>query len=174
MGRKVDRHLLRFRYRWPNRRPVRYRRRKTLKRSEPIRVGWDNTWDNGVNYGWAMPQLYLEAGYGDLSVKAGHFYTIIGYEVVQATGNFFYSHAYTFNNSEPFTHTGILATYNLSDDVTFYGGWTEGWDSGFDDNGDNFLGGISVNLTDDFTVIYATTIGRFGSARVQRQCARVT
>ncbi len=127
-------------------------------------VGWDNTWDNGV-YGWAMPQLYVEAGYGDLSVKMGHFYTIIGYEVVQATGNFFYSHAYTFNYSEPFTHTGILATYNLSDDVTLYGGWTEGWDSGFDDNGDNFLGGISVNLTDDFSVIYATTAGRFGSAK---------
>jgi hypothetical protein len=59
--------------------------------------GWDNDWDNGSQYGWAMPQLYLEAGYGDLSVKAGHFYTIIGHEVVPAPENFFYSHAYTFN-----------------------------------------------------------------------------
>ena len=74
----------------------------------------------------AIPQLYVEAGYGDLSVKAGHFYTIIGYEVVQATGNFFYSHAYTFNFSEPFTHTGVLATYNASDDVTDLG-WLHAW-----------------------------------------------
>ena len=44
--------------------------------------GWDNGWDNGANYGFAMPQLYGEVGYGDLSVKVGHFYTIIGYEVV--------------------------------------------------------------------------------------------
>ncbi|MCG8651371.1 MAG: porin, partial [Pirellulales bacterium] len=58
--------------------------------------GWDNSWDNGGDDGHALPQLYLEAGYGDLSVKIGHFYTIIGYEVVGAPGNFFYSHAYTF------------------------------------------------------------------------------
>lgn len=127
--------------------------------------GWDNDWDNGPDYGHAIPQLYVEAGYGDLSVKVGHFYTIIGWEVVQATGNFFYSHAYTMYNSEPFTHTGALATYNASDDVTFWGGYTFGWDSGFDNNGDSFLGGASVAVSDDVTLIYATTFGRFGEAR---------
>ena len=121
---------------------------------------WDNDWDNG-EYGHALPQAYVEAGYGDLSVKVGHFYTIIGWEVVPATGNFFYSHAYTFNNSEPFTHTGALATYNASDDLTVWGGYTMGWDSGFEDNGDNFLGGISMGLTDDLTLTYATSIGVF-------------
>jgi len=126
--------------------------------------GWDNDWDNG-EFGHAIPQAYVEAGYGDLSVKLGHFYTIIGWEVVPATGNFFYSHAYTFNYSEPFTHTGALATYNMSDDVTVYGGYTLGWDSGFDDNGDNYLGGISLGLTDKLNLIYATTIGRFGEDR---------
>jgi hypothetical protein len=127
--------------------------------------GWDNSWDNGGEYGHAIPQLYMEAGYGDLSVKIGHFYTIIGFEVVQATGNFFYSHAYTFNFSEPFTHTGVLATYQASDDVTVWGGYTFGWDSGFDDNGDSFLGGISMGLTDDLTLTYATIGGRFGENR---------
>ena len=123
--------------------------------------GWDNQWDNGSQYGAAMPQLYVEAGYGDLSVKAGHFYTIIGYEVVQATGNFFYSHAYTFNFSEPLTHTGALAQYTPNEDVTVWGGYSFGWDSGFDDNGDAFLGGISASLTDDLTLTYATIGGRF-------------
>jgi hypothetical protein len=127
--------------------------------------GWDNGWDNGADYGFAMPQLYGEVGYGDLSVKVGHFYTTIGYEVVQATGNFLYSHAYTMYNSEPFTHTGALATYNLSEHVTLYGGWTMGWDSGFDDNGDNFLGGVSLNVTDDLTVTYMVAAGRFGEDR---------
>lgn len=124
---------------------------------------WDNGFDNGGanGYGHAIPQLYAEVGYGDLSVKMGHFYTIIGWEVVQATGNFFYSHAYTFNNSEPFTHTGALATYNASDDVTIYGGYVLGWDSGFEDNGDAFLGGISASLTDNLTLTYATTFGVF-------------
>ncbi len=127
--------------------------------------GWDNNWDNGPDdsgYGHAIPQAYFEAGYGDLSVKLGHFYTIIGYEVVQATGNFFYSHAYTFNYSEPFTHSGALATYKVTEDITAYGGYVFGWDSGFDDNGDAFLGGLSANITEDLNVTYAAVAGRFG------------
>ena len=127
---------------------------------------WDNGWDNGADYGHAIPQLYMEAGYGDLSVKAGHFFTIIGWEVVAAPDNFFYSHAYTMYNSEPFTHTGVLATYNVNDSITAYGGYVLGWDSGFEDNGDAFLGGLSVGLTDDITLTYATVAGRFADDRI--------
>ena len=130
---------------------------------------WDNDWDNGGFYGHAIPQLYLEAGYGDLSVKVGHFYTIIGWEVVGAPGNFFYSHAYTFYNSEPFTHTGALANYQVNDDVNVWAGYTFGWDSGFEDNGDSFLGGISAALTDDLTVTYATIAGIFNENGNERE-----
>ena len=126
---------------------------------------WDNGWESGENdgegYGHALPQVYLEAGYGDLTVKAGHFYTIIGYEVVPAPENFFYSHTYTMYNSEPWTHTGALATYDFSDDVELYGGYVLGWNSGFEDNGDAFLGGASLNMDDQWTMTYATVIGRF-------------
>ncbi len=123
---------------------------------------WDNSWDHGADYGHAIPQLYLEAGYGDWSAKVGHFFTIIGNEVVPAPSNFFYSHAYTMYNSEPFTHTGALLTYQMSEDVEVYGGWVFGWDSGFEDNGDAFLGGSTVTLTDDIKVTSTSTIGRFG------------
>ena len=126
--------------------------------------GWDNSWDHGI-YGHALPQAYLEAGYGDLSVKVGHFFTLIGNEVVAAPSNFFYSHTYTMYNSEPFTHTGALGTYKASDDLSVYGGYVMGWDSGFDDNGDAFLGGTSVGLTDDVTVTYQSVNGRFGERR---------
>ncbi|MCM2373070.1 porin [Aporhodopirellula aestuarii] len=128
---------------------------------------WDNDWDHGSTdngYGHALPQVYGEIGYGDLSVKFGHFFTLIGYEVVAAPDNFFYSHAYTMYNSEPFTHTGALFTYEACDDITAYGGYTLGWDSGFEDNGDSFLGGATVSLTDNYTVTYATTAGRFSKA----------
>ncbi|WP_145422172.1 porin [Planctomycetes bacterium K23_9] len=124
---------------------------------------WDNDWDHGI-YGSALPQLYMEAAYGNLSVKAGHFFTIIGWEVVTAPDNFFYSHAYTMYNSEPFTHTGVLATLTASEDLTFYGGYTLGWDSGFEDNGDSFLGGVSVSLTDKLSLTYASTGGRFADS----------
>ncbi|MEL6897721.1 MAG: outer membrane beta-barrel protein, partial [Planctomycetota bacterium] len=122
---------------------------------------WDNQWDNGNDYGHAIPQVYGEVGYGDVSVKLGKFYTTIGYEVVTAPDNFFYSHAYTFNNTEPFTHTGALATYDAGNGYSVWGGYVFGWDSGFEDNGDSFLGGASVDLTDDVTLIYSLVGGRF-------------
>lgn len=128
----------------------------------------DDSWDFGTMdhgaYGWAIPQLYAEVAMGDLSVIAGHFYTLLGYEVVTAPDNFFYSHAFTMYNSEAFTHTGVLATYSASDDVTLYGGWTLGWDTGFDqkDGGSSFLGGASIGLTDDLSATFITTIGNFG------------
>jgi len=111
-----------------------------------------------------MPQLYGEVAYGDWSVKVGHFYTLVGYEVVTAPDNFFYSHSYTMFNSEPFTHTGVLASYAASDNLELYGGWTLGWDTGFDQFGDgsNFLGGFSVTMHDDVTATYILTAGDFG------------
>jgi len=129
----------------------------------PNQGRWDASLDHGA-YGWAMPQAYLEYAQGDLRVKAGHFYTPLGYEVVQATGNFFYSHSLTFFNSEPFTHTGMLATYKVSDGVTLYGGWTLGWDTGFDQfgGGSNFLGGFSATVAEDVTYTYLATAGDLG------------
>jgi hypothetical protein len=126
---------------------------------------WDfqNGFDHG-SYGWALPQLYVEADRGDLNVKAGHFYTIAGYETVGAPGNFFYSHSYTMVNSEPFTHTGVLATYSVSDCLDVYAGWTLGWDTGFDQlgNGSSFLGGFSYDVNDDTSLTYITTFGDLG------------
>ncbi len=131
--------------------------------NNPGEFDFQNGWDHG-QYGWAMPQLYGEVAMGDVSVKAGHFFTPIGYEVVGAPGNFFYSHAFTHNFSEPFTHTGILATHAISDDVTGYYGWTYGCDTGFDQfhGGSSFLGGASVAVFDELTTSYILTAGNLG------------
>ena len=124
---------------------------------------WDNGWDNGV-YGWAIPQLYGEVAMGDMSIKVGHFFTICGYEVVPATGNFFYSHALTMFNTEPFTHTGVLSTYTGIDGLTLYNGWTAGWDTGFTSSnaGSTYLGGFTVDLMDSVAFTYTTTFGNIG------------
>ncbi|MBM4057793.1 MAG: porin [Planctomycetes bacterium] len=95
----------------------------------PAGSGGAPSWVSSKYYGLAMPQLYGELGYGDHAVKFGHFYTIIGYEVVPAIGNFFYSHAYTMQYGEPFTHTGILDVWTVNDQLTIYGGITNGWDN---------------------------------------------
>jgi len=101
-----------------------------------------NKWNSRAQYGLAMPQVYGEVAYNDLSVKVGHFYTIMGYEVVTATGNFFQSHAYTMQYGEPFTHTGALGEWKYSDQLTLWGGLVNGWDK-FDalTNQTSFLGG---------------------------------
>ena len=133
--------------------------------NDPGNFDFQNGWDRGGGYGYAMPQIYGEIAAGDLAVKIGHFYTLIGYEVVTAPDNFFYSHALTMFNSEPFTHTGAIATYSGMDNIELYGGWTAGWDTGFDqvNSGSNFLGGFSATLSDDVSFTYISTAGNFGA-----------
>ena len=127
---------------------------------------WDNSFQYDHGYGIALPQAYVEVAKDNWSVIAGHFYTLIGYEVVTAPDNFFYSHAITMYNSEPFTHTGALASIGVGGgDTTIYAGYTLGWDTGFDrfESGSNFLGGVGTPLGDKVTFTYITTIGDFGA-----------
>ncbi len=125
---------------------------------------WDTTWDAGAFYGHALPQLYAEVAYNDLSVKVGRFFSIVGYERVMAPQNFFYSHSVSFL-LEPFAHTGFVAEWDYSDNVTLYGGWTWGWDTGYERNGgDALLAGLSLQLTDALTFAYYTSAGDFAFA----------
>jgi hypothetical protein len=124
----------------------------------------DTGFTRGAGYGWAIPQLYVEATNGDTTIKSGHFYTLHGYEVVTAPDNFFFTRAYSMNNSEPFTHTGVVVTQAVGDDTEVYAGWTAGWDTGFarQNDGSNFLGGFSTALTDDVSFTYIFSWGNFG------------
>ncbi|MCI0335434.1 MAG: porin [Planctomycetes bacterium] len=134
---------------------------------EPVfgknRGTWDASLDHGP-YAWAMPQLYGEVAKGDWSVKIGHWFTPVGYEVIPDTGNFFYSHTLTHYNSEPFTHTGVLGTYNGFDKVTPIVGWALGWDTGFDvfEGGNIYVGGMTYKPNDDVSFTYMNTIGDLG------------
>ena len=131
------------------------------------------SWVSSKDYGLAMPQLYGEVGAGNHAVKFGHFYTIIGYEVVPAIGNFFYTHAYTMQYGEPFTHTGILDTWKANDQMTVYAGITNGWDNfsdpinilgpaanpGYPGANSNaaFLGGVTFKNSDETQALTVTT-----------------
>ena len=127
---------------------------------------WDylNGWDHGT-YEWALPQLYAEAAMGDLSVKIGHFYTPVGYEVIPSGGNFFLSRQLTFYNSEPFTHTGALGTYKAGDNLQVLGGWAAGMDTGFDrlNGGSVFIGGFIYNVSESTALTYMTCTGNMGA-----------
>ncbi|MFO1044564.1 MAG: outer membrane beta-barrel protein [Planctomycetaceae bacterium] len=122
---------------------------------------------NGFNHGiyeWALPQMYAEVAAGNTSVKVGHFYTIVGYEVVPSTGQFFLSRQLTFWNSEPFTHTGALATHKVNDKLSVSGGYVYGMDTGFYQygGGSAFLGGFTYNLSDKTQFIYSVLAGDMG------------
>lgn len=111
----------------------------------------------GAIYGLAMPQAYAEVfapiGNG-MTVKMGHFYTILGYESVMAPENFFYSHSYTMQYGQPFTHTGMLASYDASPCLTFHAGFTRGWDTWEDPNETlGFLGGVGWTSPNERTSV---------------------
>lgn len=118
-------------------------------------------WNAGKEfYHLALPQFYAQVGNDRFNVLAGHFYTPIGYEGVMAPGNFFYSHAYTHQYGEPFTHTGALASYQVNDAWRAIAGIHFGWDvfdSAIDRAG--FLGGLYWTPADDVTIAATMTTG---------------
>jgi Putative beta-barrel porin-2, OmpL-like. bbp2 len=84
---------------------------------------------NSPYMGLAIPQFYGEVAYNNLKVKLGHFYSPVGYFVVPTINNFFNTLPYTFQYGEPFTHTGMLATWTANEHWTLGGGFTRGWDN---------------------------------------------
>lgn len=139
--------------------------------------GWDFGWNSGGTggntYGSAIPQAYLEFARNDWGVKLGHFYTIIGYESVASPENFFYSHSYTMNYGEPFTHTGVLADYAAHEHITLFGGYTFGWDSGVENflDAHTFLGGVDIQLADHVSLSYMLNWGEFGDGTAKNLVA---
>jgi hypothetical protein len=105
-------------------------------------------WSTQRFYGPALPQFYLEGAYNDLKVKVGHYYAPVGYEVVPTTGNFFPSLPYTFQYGEPFTFTGVQATWQYSETVAIGGGIQQGWDNL--DAGGNPNMGFNLTYVENF------------------------
>ncbi|WP_430228794.1 porin [Nitrosomonas communis] len=125
-------------------------------------------------YGIALPQAYLEAyipvGNG-LNIKAGHFYTPLGYETVPAPDNFFYTRAYILNSGEPFTHVGFLGTYTVNQNWIIQGGTTTGsatggWDGVFDKQLDNWGGLANIIWDSDDKRTSAQLGGTYGQTAV--------
>jgi hypothetical protein len=89
----------------------------------------------------AYGQIGIPVGTG-ITVEAGKFLSLLGYEKIDPTQNIFYTHSYGFGYGRPFTMTGILGAYTFTDEqnaspVTITGGITRGWNQSlYDNNGD--------------------------------------
>ncbi len=115
----------------------------------------EQTWNRDHRfYGVAMPQAYADLAWRDWVFRFGRFYTVVGHEVCTSPDNFFLSHSYTTQYGEPFTHTGMLAKWQLNDRLALSAGFHRGWDQ-WEDNNDKLgvLGGITWTSLDEDTSI---------------------
>ncbi|HTL29595.1 MAG TPA: porin [Tepidisphaeraceae bacterium] len=131
---------------------------------------------NGLNfYGGDSPQIYpenqldLTQAYVDvaipvgsgLKVRAGKMVTHMGYETINPNNDPLYSHSYLFGFAIPFTHTGVMAFYNINDRVSVMGGISRGWEQSLKDNNEmiDFLGQLAWKTSDKLTLTLGTVIG---------------
>ena len=82
-----------------------------------------------------LTQAYAQWASGPLTVIAGKFTTLHGTEVIWSPNNANFSRSILFG-AVPFTHTGVRATYAMSDMFSVIGGLNNGWDQMQDINRD--------------------------------------
>lgn len=84
---------------------------------------------NDDYYGLALPQAYVSLGNQYLSLQAGHFYSVVGYEGVMAPDNLFYSKSYSYQFAGPFQHWGTQLNWTPTDAWTVNAGLINGWNA---------------------------------------------
>ncbi len=95
-----------------------------------------------------------------LMLKVGKFVTLHGAEVIRRPENFNVSRSILFGYAIPFTHTGLLATYPITDRFTVTAGIVNGWDNVTDNNSGKSLHGMVTLLPrKDLTVTIGGTWG---------------
>jgi hypothetical protein len=119
--------------------------------------------DNANKHGKTTPDddLDLEQAYVDVSIPvgngivltAGKFDTLLGYEVINPSGNPLYTHSYQFGYGVPFTQTGILGAYSITNSFKVTAGITRGWNQSTSDNNGaiDFLGQAIWNINTAWT-----------------------
>lgn len=99
-----------------------------------------------------------------MDIKVGQYSTPIGVEVIDPTGNTFYSHSYDFNFGIPLKHTGILTITHVNPKLDIYAGYDTGVNTSIGGGGGDqagrfhFLGGFALNLK-NLTILALTHIG---------------
>lgn len=102
---------------------------------------------------WAVPDdgpSFLKG----LTVKGGKFVTLLGAEVIEPWSNLTNgSHSLLFGYAIPFTHTGVLLSYPLTEKIAISGGPVVGWDNvTTNNNGWNGIGNVTWTATEEFAL----------------------
>jgi predicted porin len=110
-----------------------------------------------------ITQAFMQYASGSWTIQGGKMLTLAGAEVIAPSLNTNVSRSLLFN-AEPFTHTGLRATYAASDLVSVIFGVNNGWNQTSDNNSQK-TGEVGLSLTPSkaFTL---TAQGYFGSEPV--------
>jgi hypothetical protein len=109
----------------------------------------------------AFVRAQIPVGNG-IEVDAGKFVTPLGAEVIDAEGNFQYSRSFLFGLAIPFTHTGLLASYNWTDGINTKFMVANGWDQVTDLNASKtFMGSIVLTAAKDGAMFFRHIPGKF-------------
>jgi hypothetical protein len=108
-----------------------------------------NTAQFDLQEAYASYRVPLGSG---LTVKAGKFVTLLGYEVIESPSNLNFSRSNLFVFSSPLTHVGALLAYPVLEGLTLTAGPVVGWDVA-DDNNDaiSAMGQIAFTGVKDLT-----------------------
>ncbi len=89
-----------------------------------------------------------------LSAKFGKFVTLLGAEVIEAPSNMNYSRSFLFGYAIPFTNTGLMFNYPITDALQVNLGVVNGWDNVADNNnGKTFMGNVAWTANEHFSLI---------------------
>ena len=109
-------------------------------------------WGGDLAHNFEVQQAYMTYTFGignGVEMKFGKFATLLGGEVIESPYNPNVSRSFMFGYAIPFTHTGVLFSTALNDNISLTAGVVNGWDSVTDNNnGKTFLGSLGLELGD--------------------------
>ena len=116
--------------------------------------------NNQIDLNQAYLTLAIPVGTG-LTVTAGKFITLLGYEYVNPTQNALYSHSYLFTFAVPTSQTGVMGKYNVAKDISLTLGFSRGWEQTSKDNNGSIdgFGSLAWNLSDKANVTVSVSSG---------------
>src|SRR5438093_6831740 len=107
------------------------------------------------------PAFDLEEAYGSykiplgsgLTVKAGKFVALLGYEVIESPNNLNFSRSFLFTFGIPLTHVGALLSYSPLPWLSLTAGPVVGWDVARDNNSRmSVMGQVAVSAVKDLAL----------------------
>lgn len=112
--------------------------------------------------GFDLPQAYVSYNKGGFTLIAGRFASLAGAEVFQDPTDYEFSRSFLYGYAEPFTHTGVRATYAFDGGkYTLNAGANNGWDDiKFVGKKKTFEFGPTIVISPAFTLAASTYNGQ--------------